>query len=140
MTDYGDIVVTVDGPVALIELNTPERLNPIDPRTNEADLSRALDDLRASLEVRAAVLTGRGRAFSAGAQLGTPLPHRDPRDEHRTQGQRLAWGFSFGDFWTTIEAFPKPLIAAVNGYALGGGWKLAFVCNMIIAGESTVFG
>jgi enoyl-CoA hydratase/carnithine racemase len=139
-TEYGVIVITVDGPVALIELNEPEMLNAEDPKTTEADLSHALWDIQADREIRAAVLTGRGRAFSAGAYMGPPRAARDPRDEGRTLDERMAWGYSFGDFWKNITGFPKPLIAAVNGYALGGGWKLAFVCDMIIAGESARLG
>src|SRR5262249_59808012 len=85
-------------------------------------------------------LAGRGRSCSAGAYLGEPKTPRDERDVERTMADRLAWGYSFGDFWKTIHGFKKPIVAAVRGYALGGGWKLAFVCDMIIAGESAVFG
>jgi enoyl-CoA hydratase/carnithine racemase len=138
--EYGLTCVTVDGDVALLELNEPERLNPEDPRTTEADLSYALRDLDAERDIRAVVLTGRGRSFSAGAYLGPQRPARDSRDEGRTAHERIAWGYSFGDFWKNITGFHKPLIAAVNGYALGGGWKLAFVCDMIVAGESAKLG
>jgi enoyl-CoA hydratase/carnithine racemase len=138
--DYGFVVVTVDGDVALIELNDPEHLNPEDPKTTEADLSYALWDIDRDREIRAAVLTGRGRAFSAGAYLGPPRAPRDARDDGRTPDERIAWGYSFGDFWKNLTGFHKPLIAAVNGYALGGGWKLAFACDMIIAGESAKLG
>jgi enoyl-CoA hydratase/carnithine racemase len=138
--DYGFVVVTVDGDVALIELNDPERMNAEHPTTTEADLSHALWDIDADQEIRAAVLTGRGRAFSAGAYLGPPRPPRDARDEGRTGHMRIAWGYSFGDFWKNLTNFHKPLIAAVNGWALGGGWKLAFACDMIIAGESAKLG
>ena len=140
MTDRGSLVLTTSGAVTLIEMNEPERLNPLDPKTVEADLSHALADLQADLDVRAVVLTGRGRSFSSGAYLGPPRPARDERDEARTPAQRLAWGYSFGDFWKNLHGFKKPIIAAVKGYALGGGWKLAFVCDMIVAGESAVFG
>jgi enoyl-CoA hydratase/carnithine racemase len=68
------VVVTINDRVALIELNEPERLNPEDPKTTEADLSHALWDIDADRHIRAAVLTGRGRSFSAGAYLGRRLP------------------------------------------------------------------
>lgn len=138
--DYGLVVVTVDRDVALIELNEPEILNPEDPKTTHADLSYALWDIDRDREVRAAVLTGRGRSFSAGAYLGAPRPARDARDEGSTPDERIAWGYSYGDFWKNVTGFHKPLIAAVNGWALGGGWKLAFVCDMIVAGESAKLG
>jgi enoyl-CoA hydratase/carnithine racemase len=138
--EYGLACVTVHGNVALLELNEPERLNPEDPKTTEADLSIALRDLDADRDIRAVVLSGRGRSFSAGAYLGPARPARDPRDEGRTVHERIAWGYSFGDFWKNITGFHKPLIAAVNGFALGGGWKLAFVCDMIVAGESAQLG
>jgi enoyl-CoA hydratase/carnithine racemase len=139
--EYGLVVVTRLGAVALVELNVPERLNALSPKTMEADLSHALADLGADLETRAVVLTGRGRSFCSGAMMaGGPVEPRDPRDVERTGAQRMAWGYSFGDFWKNINGFKKPLIAAVNGYALGGGWKLAFVCDMIVAGESAVIG
>jgi enoyl-CoA hydratase len=136
----GDLVVRYDGAVAIIEMNDPEHLNPLDPKTVEADMANLLRDLEADLDVRVVVLTGRGRSFSAGAYLGAPKPPRDERDVKRTMADRLAWGYSFGDFWKTIHGFKKPIVAAVRGYALGGGWKLAFVCDMIVAGESAVFG
>jgi enoyl-CoA hydratase/carnithine racemase len=138
--DYGLVVVTVDGNVALIELNEPEKMNPEDPKTMEADLSHALWDIDADQEIRAAVLTGRGRAFCAGAYLGAPRPARDPRDEGRSNFMRMAWGYSFGDFWKNLVNFHKPLIAAVNGWAIGGGWKLAFTCDMVIAAASAKMG
>jgi enoyl-CoA hydratase/carnithine racemase len=139
--DYGTVVVDRRGSVALIELNMPERLNALSPKTMEADLSHALADLQADLETRCVVLTGRGRSFCSGAMMaGAPIEPRDERDVERTQAQRMAWGYSFGDFWKNLHGFKKPIIAAVNGYALGGGWKLAFVCDMIIAGESAVLG
>ena len=138
--EFKSIVVTVDGPVATIELNDPEHLNPLDPKTVEAETSRALWSIQADLGIRAVVLTGRGSSFCSGAYIGPPREPSDERDRDRTYPQRLAWGYSFGDFWKTIATFKKPIIAAVNGYALGGGWKLAFVCDMIVAGESAVFG
>jgi enoyl-CoA hydratase/carnithine racemase len=138
--EYGLVLVDRRGPVALVEMNMPESLNALSPKTMEADLSHVLADLEKDLETRAVVLTGRGRSFSAGAYMGAPLEPRDPRDAERTAAQRLAYGYSFGDFWKNLHNFKKPIIAAVNGYALGGGWKLAFICDMIVVGESAVLG
>jgi enoyl-CoA hydratase len=134
------VVVTRHGSVGLIEFNDPEHLNPLEPKTSEAATMAALLELQADLDIRVVVLTGRGRSFSAGAYLGPPRLPRNEQDRERTLAQRVAYGYSFGDFWRTLHDYKKPLVAAVNGYALGGGWKVAFLCDMIIAGESATLG
>jgi enoyl-CoA hydratase len=138
--DIGYVVLSVEAGVALLELNDPDHRNALDVKTVEADLSEALDWCRTSDQVRAVVLTGRGPSFCAGAYLGPPRPARSPLDQERTSPERLAYGWSFGDFWHTLHDFPKPIVAAVRGYAIGGGWKLAFLCDLIVAGESAVLG
>ena len=138
--EIGFVVLSVDDHVALVELNDPEHRNALDVRTLEPDLGAALEWCRVSNDVRAVVLTGRGPSFCAGAYLGEPRPARSPFDEERTAPERLAYGWSFGDFWLTLHAFPKPIVAAVRGHAIGGGWKLAFLCDLIVAGESAVVG
>lgn len=138
--DIGFVVLTVEDGVALVELNDPDHRNALDPRTLEPDLSTALDWCRTSNQVRVVVLTGRGPSFCAGAYLGEQRPARASSDEELTSAERLAYGWSFGDFWHTLHDFPKPIVAAVLGYAIGGGWKLAYLCDLIVAGESAVFG
>jgi enoyl-CoA hydratase len=139
--DIGLVVLSLPDPgVALVELNDPEHRNALEVKTVEADLSAALDWCRLSDSVRAVVLTGRGPSFCAGAYLGSPRPARSEFDRERTAPERLAYGWSFGDFWHTLHDFPKPIVAAVRGYAIGGGWKLAFLCDLIVAGESAVMG
>jgi enoyl-CoA hydratase/carnithine racemase len=88
----GDLLTLRHGSVAVIEMNDPQHLNPLDPKTVEADMTKALRELEADLSVRAVVLTGRGRSFSAGAYLGPPKAARDERDVDRTMADRLAWG------------------------------------------------
>jgi enoyl-CoA hydratase/carnithine racemase len=139
--DIGLVVLSLpDTGVALIELNDPDHRNALEVKTVEADLSEALEWCRLSDLVRAVVLTGRGPSFCAGAFLGSPRPARSQFDAERTAPERLAYGWSFGDFWHTLHDFPKPIVAAVRGYAIGGGWKLAFLCDLIVAGESAVMG
>lgn len=139
--DIGFVVLSLpESGVALLELNDPEHRNALEVKTVEADLSEALDWCRLSDQVRAVVLTGRGPSFCAGAYLGSPRGARSSSDLERTAPERLAYGWSFGDFWHTLHDFPKPIVAAVRGYAIGGGWKLAFLCDLIVAGESAVMG
>jgi enoyl-CoA hydratase/carnithine racemase len=134
------VIVTVDGHVATIELNEPEKLNPLN--TNELHIHFALKELHANPDVRVVILTGRGRGFCAGRDLRTPDAGPNPHDgTDWTSAQRLVYGYAFGStMWETLHNFPKPLIAAVNGFALGGGWELAHLCDWIIAADSAVFG
>src|SRR5438270_6881509 len=97
--------------------------------------------MRVNPDVRVVILTGRGRGFCVGRDLrsgGGPSDY-DGLSSHKAQ--HLAYGYAFGrTLWDTVHDFPKPLIAAVNGWALGGGWELAHLCDWIIAAETAVFG
>ena len=126
---YENVLVYRDGPVGVITLNRPRVLNALSPAL-VAELNDALARLDADLQVRAAVLTGGPRVFAAGADIGD-MADRSPIDQlQRDQTGR----------WGPIAAFTKPLIAAVNGYALGGGCELALMCDLIVAGDSARFG
>jgi enoyl-CoA hydratase len=137
---YEAIEVSNEGPVGLIELNDPARLNPTDSHTTLAEINDALLTFGHDRVTRAVVLFGRGRAFSAGANLGERRPARYPQDDEDSVASRLAYGYAYGQMWETLHGFKKPLIAAVNGWCLGGGWELAHACDLIIAGESARFG
>ncbi len=115
--------------VALVSLNRPERRNALNMALRVA-LAEAFRDLATDTGVRAIVLAGEGSSFSAGADLNE---YRDAstievfkRDMHR--------------LWAAIAECPKPVIAAVHGYALGGGCELAQHADIIVAGRSAVFG
>ncbi len=123
------MLVDRDGRVGVVTLNRPRVLNALSPALM-AELSQALAAFDADPEVRAAVLTGGPRVFAAGADIGD-MSDRSPVDQlQRDQTGR----------WAGIAAFTKPLIAAVNGYALGGGCELALICDLIVAGDSARFG
>lgn len=115
--------------VLLLRLNRPHKLNALSkPLLKElADQLAAAD---ADLQTACVILTGTGRAFSAGADITDMLErglasYADP--------ERLA-------LWDRIQTFPKPLIAAINGFALGGGLELALLCDILIAAEGARLG
>lgn len=123
------IVETRDG-VTLIRLNRPEALNALNSQLL-GELSAALDAAEADEAVRCLVLTGSDRAFAAGADI--------KEMSGKTYAEMFKQDF-FGASARRIEQFRKPIIAAVAGYALGGGCELAMLCDFIIAAESAKFG
>ena len=123
------IVDTADG-VALIRLNRPEALNALNSRLLE-ELVQALDAAEADAAVGCVVLTGSDRAFAAGADI------KEMAD--KTYAEMFAADF-FSQGARRIEGFRKPIIAAVAGFALGGGCELAMLCDFIIAAETAKFG
>ncbi len=124
------IVETPTAGVTLIRLNRPEALNALNSRLL-GELGQALDVAEADSEVRCVVLTGSDRAFAAGADI------KEMSD--KSYAQMFAADF-FGQAGRRIEQFRKPIIAAVAGYALGGGCELAMLCDFIIAAETAKFG
>jgi enoyl-CoA hydratase len=119
------------GPVAVLTLDRPQALNALDRATLEALRGRC-GELAADPAVRAVVLTGEGRAFAAGADVAEMRRH-SPAEAHAFS--RLGHA-AFAD----LEALSVPTIAAVNGYALGGGCELACACDWIYASERARFG
>jgi len=127
------IVKTVQGGVAIITLNRPEAMNSIDPESNE-QLLAIWDQVSSDEEVRVVVLTGAGeRAFCTGADLKKTMP---PADSAARQVFRAGTRHSnFGTLQTD-----KPVIAAINGYALGGGLELALLADIRICSDNAQFG
>jgi len=129
MAAYEFILSGVEGPVGTVTLNRPKVLNALSPELM-GEVTAALREMEADPEVRAVVITGGPRVFAAGADIGD-MAERGPVEQlSRDQTGR----------WAGISALTKPLIAAVNGYALGGGCELALMCDLIIAGDSARFG
>jgi enoyl-CoA hydratase/carnithine racemase len=119
------------GHVAVVVFNRPEVRNAIDAETTLA-LNDVFDDLATDDDVRAVVLTGAGDvAFSAGADMKARVPPTGG-----VAAGRAANGFA----GITRRDFPKPLLAAVNGFALGGGLEIVLACDLVIAEEHATFG
>jgi enoyl-CoA hydratase len=126
---YENILVELEAPIATITLNRPRVLNALSPDLMR-EVNEALRELDADQSVRAAVLTGGTRVFAAGADIADMAERSAAEQLSRDQVGR----------WAGVTSFTKPLIAAVNGYALGGGCELALMCDMIVAGDSARFG
>ncbi len=119
--------------IATITLNRPDVLNALNVRMLD-ELAAALAEIDADPAVRAAILTGAGtKAFAAGADIGelNALPGAHAGEAQARKGQALT---------RAIERMRVPVIAAVNGFALGGGCELAMACDIRIAGENARFG
>lgn len=127
---YQTLIVSVENSVALIRLNRPEALNALNSALM-AELAQALTEADSDDQVRCLVLTGSEKAFAAGA------------DVREMAGKSFVDVFSddlFGPDAEAILRVRKPIIAAVSGFALGGGCELAMMCDFIIASDTAKFG
>ena len=129
---FENLIVERDGAVAIVTINRPKVLNALNAATM-TELAAAMTELGSDDSVRAIVLTGSGeKSFVAGADINelavqTPVGGRD----HAQRGQRVL---------DTIEQLGKPVIAAINGFALGGGCELAMACTLRIAADTARLG
>jgi len=126
---YETIIVETRGKVRLITLNRPKALNALNS-TVLAELLAACQECDADPKIGAMVLTGSEKAFAAGADI----------KEMQSKSFVEAYLEDFFVGWEAFTRIRKPVIAAVSGYALGGGCELAMMCDFIIAGETARFG
>jgi enoyl-CoA hydratase len=123
------IIETYDGPVAILQLNRPKVMNALNLAIVD-ELVERLARLQGQEEIRCIVLTGNEKAFAAGGDIDEMADI--PLAEIKKKNQFLPWD--------QITRFNKPLIAAVQGFALGGGCELAMSCDMIVASDKAQFG
>src|SRR2546430_10442339 len=126
---YEHILVEIEPPIATVTLNRPKVLNALSPAVI-GEVAAALGQLEADETVRAAVLTGGPKVFAAGADIMDMADQGPVGQLLRDQTGR----------WAPLAGFKNPLIAAVNGYALGGGCEVALMCDLSVAGDTARFG
>ena len=130
MSTYETITVEKRGAVAVLTINRPDKLNALNMQVHTEGVA-ALDELKRDDDVRVLVITGSGeKSFIAGADISeftkqTPVTQRDLFNEKT--------------LFNSIDTFPKPVIAMVNGFCLGGGNELALACDLRICSENAKY-
>ncbi len=125
----GDVVTTVDGAVGVVRINRPDVLNALSYGVMQS-IVEAFEKYDRDPDIRAILLTGDERAFAAGADI-KELENATVVEMASSQQMER---------WDRIRKVSKPIVAAVSGFALGGGCELAMCCDLIIASETAIFG
>lgn len=132
MSEYANLLFTVENGIGTVTINRPKALNALNAATI-MELDRMFDELAKNDEVKVVILTGGGdKSFVAGADI------TEMQSMSAIEGRN--WGKLAQAVFNKIENLPKPVIAAVNGYALGGGCEISMACDIRIASEKAKFG
>ena len=129
---YQTLLTSLENNILTVTINRPDKLNALNKEVLN-DLNKVLDEIEMNAEIRSAIITGAGsKAFVAGADISEFVSLEDSQAEKLAKkGQGV---------FNKIENCPKPIVAAVNGFALGGGCELALACHFIYASENAKFG
>ena len=128
---YNTVLFAVEDGVATLTFNRPERLNALNAEMF-SEIAAVFDRVRQNADIRALILTGQGRAFIAGADIKELSESEALKAREISQiGQEVM---------SKVELLPIPVVAAVNGFALGGGCEMAMACDIIYASEEAKFG
>lgn len=128
--NYETVIVSKDGMVGVITLNRPQALNALSTKM-VAELIAALGEFEKDEGVRCVVIAGNDRAFSAGADI------KEMADMTAVQ---MVMGEHFFPLWDKVGHFPKPIVGAITGYALGGGLELAMSLDILVAADTAQMG
>ncbi|MCD5414901.1 MAG: enoyl-CoA hydratase-related protein [Clostridiales bacterium] len=131
MSQYENLLFKKEEGIATITMDRPKALNALNKETL-TEISELLDEIKKDKDIKVLIITGNGKAFVAGADITEMLPMT------AIEGQE--WSLFGQHVFNKIEELPQPVIAAVNGFALGGGCELAMACDIRIASEKAKFG
>ncbi|MEJ5302266.1 MAG: crotonase [Bacteroidales bacterium] len=129
--DYKNLIVDIEGDIGLITLNRPEALNALNTSTFD-ELNEVLDQVEQKEQLRVLIVTGAGKAFIAGADIAEM--------QNKTQAEARSFAEYGQRTLDRIQSLKIPVIAAINGFALGGGLELAMACDIRIASSKAKMG